>query len=394
MAVNGIKQTFGQYGFEQNFGSNLVVPATYIIYYNPDNQLYYAEPSRERDDLQMITGTNAALVIQSAINALPSGGGKIFIKNGTYNLGANGLTIASTFNGELIIEGEAMKNYYNGGTSIESTVNGSILDKLGTTAGGRLWLKNLRFKHTTPASGLTTLDLMYINAFLENVMVWDAGTRAGTGIKAGPTAMESTVVWNHVHSEGFAICFDLSVDHLIGIGMSAAYPSNRGFYIHDCWEVQLIEPHVFQPTQSSVFAFYFDYVYGNSVLISPWLEKASGADCTMFKHLNVRGNVQIIGYMKPAQDPLYDPTFNKGLYFVGDNDEGTATITAGNTSVTVSHRCSIANATYAIILTPTSDTGGKRYWISEKTSSTFTISIDSAYTSNITFDWVMQRIPS
>jgi hypothetical protein len=85
MAVNGIKQTFGQYGFEQNFGSNLVVPATYIIYYNPDNQLYYAEPSRERDDLQMITGADAATVIQSAINALTSGG-KIFIKNGLYSL--------------------------------------------------------------------------------------------------------------------------------------------------------------------------------------------------------------------------------------------------------------------------------------------------------------------
>jgi hypothetical protein len=83
MPVNGIKQTFSQYGFEQNFGSNLVVPASYIIYYNPDNQLYYAEPSRERDDLQMVTGADASTVIQSAINALTNGG-RIFIKTGLY----------------------------------------------------------------------------------------------------------------------------------------------------------------------------------------------------------------------------------------------------------------------------------------------------------------------
>lgn len=38
-------------------------------------------------------------------------------------------------------------------------------------------------------------------------------------------------------------------------------------------------------------------------------------------------------------------------------------------------------------LTPTTDTGDKRYWVSSKSSSTFTITINSSYGSDITFDW-------
>jgi len=74
--------------------------------------------------------------------------------------------------------------------------------------------------------------------------------------------------------------------------------------------------------------------------------------------------------------------FNEG--YVTQNS-GSATITAGQTSTTVNHGLHVTPA--RVILTPVTDTGGKRYWISAKTSSTFTITIDSIYASDISFDW-------
>jgi len=70
--------------------------------------------------------------------------------------------------------------------------------------------------------------------------------------------------------------------------------------------------------------------------------------------------------------------------YVTENS-GTATITAGQTSVNVTHN--LAATPTRVQLTPTTDTGGKRYWISAKGASTFTITIDSTYTSDIIFDW-------
>lgn len=64
---------------------------------------------------------------------------------------------------------------------------------------------------------------------------------------------------------------------------------------------------------------------------------------------------------------------------------GAGTITAGGTSVNVSH--GLAATPTRIIISPTTDTAGKRYWISAKAASTFTITIDSAAASDILFDW-------
>jgi len=66
-------------------------------------------------------------------------------------------------------------------------------------------------------------------------------------------------------------------------------------------------------------------------------------------------------------------------------NSGTATITAGNTSVNVTH--GLATTPTTVQLTPTTDTAGKRYWISAKGDTTFTITIDSSHTANISFDW-------
>lgn len=64
---------------------------------------------------------------------------------------------------------------------------------------------------------------------------------------------------------------------------------------------------------------------------------------------------------------------------------GTATITAGQTSVDVTH--GLSAAPNRVILSPTTAPAGKQYYISAKAATTFTIIIDSAHSADISFDW-------
>lgn len=66
-------------------------------------------------------------------------------------------------------------------------------------------------------------------------------------------------------------------------------------------------------------------------------------------------------------------------------NSGNAVIAAGSRSTDVSHNLPAAPA--RVFLTPTTDFGGKRYWVSAKSAKSFTIMIDSASTSDIAFDW-------
>jgi hypothetical protein len=64
---------------------------------------------------------------------------------------------------------------------------------------------------------------------------------------------------------------------------------------------------------------------------------------------------------------------------------GSATITAGNTSITVNH--GLASTPVRVSLTPSTDTLGARWWISATSSTQFTISINASQASNISFHW-------
>lgn len=66
-------------------------------------------------------------------------------------------------------------------------------------------------------------------------------------------------------------------------------------------------------------------------------------------------------------------------------DTGSDTITAGNTYVDVTH--TLGSVPAVADISWTSDSGGKRWWITNKTSSNFRLNIDSIYSANITFDW-------
>lgn len=75
----------------------------------------------------------------------------------------------------------------------------------------------------------------------------------------------------------------------------------------------------------------------------------------------------------------------KNVYGYPTVSSGEVTITAGKTSVNVTH--GLATTPTRVQITPTTDTFGKRFWVSVKNPSTFTITLDSAHTSDIFFDW-------
>lgn len=74
--------------------------------------------------------------------------------------------------------------------------------------------------------------------------------------------------------------------------------------------------------------------------------------------------------------------YNKG--YITENS-GSASITTGQTTVSVNH--GLATTLTNVVITPTSSTGGKDWWVSGKAASQFTINIDSTHTSDISFDW-------
>jgi hypothetical protein len=68
---------------------------------------------------------------------------------------------------------------------------------------------------------------------------------------------------------------------------------------------------------------------------------------------------------------------------------GTDTITAGNTSVQVTHN--FGSTAYVASVVPTSDLGlSRRYWIANKSVNTFDITIDATIGTNKSFMWVVR----
>lgn len=82
-----------------------------------------------------------------------------------------------------------------------------------------------------------------------------------------------------------------------------------------------------------------------------------------------------------------------GVVILDSNDgtvsesTGTATITAGNTSVVVSHGLAYQPSLTRINITPTTTTGGVTWWVSNVTATQFTINISSTYGGGIGFAW-------
>ncbi len=84
-------------------------------------------------------------------------------------------------------------------------------------------------------------------------------------------------------------------------------------------------------------------------------------------------------------------TFGSGRFnnIVGLPGQGSATITTGATSTTVTHY--LEGTPRNVRVTPTSNLAGKSFWVSDKTATTFKINISEADPTNaLTFDWTAE----
>ncbi len=123
-------------------------------------------------------------------------------------------------------------------------------------------------------------------------------------------------------------------------------------------------------------------IYGGSAqLFGIRIHSTASLNTNVFIRDNILDDSGLDGKVR---DNTNSATFFNNTGYTTENS-GTSTITAGQTSVTVTH--GLAATPTRVQVTPTTATGGKDYYISAKTATTFTIDIDSAHTGDISFDW-------
>ena len=155
-------------------------------------------------------------------------------------------------------------------------------------------------------------------------------------------------------------------------GTTRTIISNNFLKAHSTWAAMKLKNSTYNIIESNIF------------YTSKWaIDETTGAGNS--NNIIRNNNAQTI-----AQSPTYALEADDMTRATGNNgytteNSGTSTITAAQTSIDVTH--SLVSTPSRIQLTPTTDTAGKRYWISAKGATTFTITIDSTHTSDISFDW-------
>jgi hypothetical protein len=356
--------------------------------------LIVAQDSRGRI---RFSGTDAASVIQSAINALTSGG-KIFIKRGTYTINST-LTIPTTPGLKLEIEGEE-------GTILQHTAGtlDSMLDALATEyiQGDNaqiIILRNLSFKFQTKDANSIGLDLQYITpSILENVSVKNINsTKQGTGIKLYPVGNPGGAVWNRVSCFNFGTNFYLGFDHLIGNFLFSQDPSNYHFQLQGNL-ITLIHPHAFLSAENATSALRFGingYRQG-IVLINPNVEKNANGTKVIDYYAGYGYKAYVYnltassGFTDPiigSEDLPYVKFINCPL-FVTQNG-GTATFSGNGSTKTFTIAHGLASAPSKVLVTAGSDAAkGDFYATADATNITVTYgTAPPSGTNNVVLYW-------
>ncbi|MEM3629101.1 MAG: hypothetical protein QXE06_06995 [Candidatus Bathyarchaeia archaeon] len=389
-----IGYTFGSNGSSGSFTiSSGIYPgaATYTIY--KEGNTYYAKNAYGAIEF---SGTDAATVIQTTINALNKG--TILIKAGEYPL-SKSLILNKTVS--LCGEGKGTE------LQITSDVNGIVLSKTpdGFAPGN---IQNLAIRATSASYNSA---LIYINAsnysgifrnIVENVFLWRSAflSRTGCGIK-----IETTLP-----GTGFSyFCFkDIYIHGLsTGIILETIQPNswiswntfeninimhaNQAIYIHDTTGAGLGVHNNF---------FINVKIYGSEITKAftldggkrnVFLECQAGDLSPEAYSLYITSaayyNVIILGSMPASVFIGNNSNIIKFVRYLVTENSGTATITAGNTYVTVTHGLSITPDINRIKVTPKDNLNGRSFWVGNVTSTTFRIYISSSDTVNHSFGW-------
>jgi hypothetical protein len=75
---------------------------------------------------------------------------------------------------------------------------------------------------------------------------------------------------------------------------------------------------------------------------------------------------------------------------MGKFKTGSATINTGATQVVVTH--GLGSAQYQVVITPVNGDPGSRYWVDSKTSTQFTIKMQTTPGVNSIYDWLVKGV--
>jgi hypothetical protein len=260
--------------------------------------------------------------IQSAINALPASGGKIFIKAGTYALGSTGLTIPVGTN-NVVIEGE-------GTESVNITYSGSAEAlKVGANTGDTRFLSLSNLTITGSSSGASGIRLIRVkNSYFANLHVtaFSSTSQPGHGFFLDGT--NSYTGDNYFNG----IFVDASEE---GIALSG--PSNANYFTNGTIRTTTSDANARAINMSSG--------NGNSFVGFNIENSTTGvrvnAGKNTFTNIRFESNTTAISILSGVQNTYLSNMVNAASNTTFLNDQGSGTIFTGNGQVAIGGNTSV-----------------------------------------------------
>ena len=425
--------------------------ASYVV--GQYNSTYYYAKNCTTGKFDYLS-SNASYVIQAAINALPIANarkGQIYIKQANYDIGSDITIGKKTY---LIAESGTMfnvtQNLTNGAIVIDPTnveftdyqikniqielnqYNGHGIysaNALRTDSRGKASIENIYIRNVKSGYGGITLTNLFLMK-LSNINIFP---NYGTGIwlKLDDTLISGNSIFENILTScggANAIGVDIeksAVKHYclinfnrlqIGGDPSSAPSGSIGFRANGLTSTRFMNLDIEGAEKCMVL----DSCTSNIIDITGiQTNAASGYGIqlinTCYNNIFRAGLVNVPNGLAYSDETAYTSNPNQiqsgrwhGTFALGTNTalgqcslwdgstyrqtvkNGVATIIAGNTYTTVTVNYPLSD--YRVTISPSSDTGGKRFWVSDKTQTSFRITIDSIYASNISFEWAIEYV--
>jgi len=363
-------------------------------------------------------GTDDQVQIQAAIDALPAGGGKVVLLEGTYYLTEGGTEPQWGFSYGVGIDkpirlegsGTAVLTVPNNVTKSASGIELlAILSTEDVTIDGIIFNGNASNQSSGKVYGIYLYNTTRANVI--NNEIYDTN---GYAVQIDALTTETIVTNNFIHdtltTSGHAITAHNGGASSIIANNILDTIGGYGLFVDSVTDVDIVGNYVENPligiavtdSASRVVAI------GNTVIGSNGMSQAlllsSGCDGNVIVGNLFDGHTQYQGELDVDSDNniitnnrIVDTTLdNSGsgnvirnnVGFVTENS-GTATVANGQTIIDVTHGLSVTPTANDVQVTPTNDLGNAtKFWISDLGASTFRINVDGdPGASTATFAW-------
>lgn len=414
------------------FASASLLWGDYTVQVNGNN----IEAKDDVTGLSVYSGTDATTAIQSCIDVATSGG-KIFLGSATYVL-SGGLNISRD---NITLEGAG---FYKTTLRLDNNVNQNVVSFTGTSR-NYCAIRNLTIDgnrdYNTQGSGIygpmyrcLVEDVRFYRIPEYGIYSTDSGSanriiralveQAGTGISLGAhsswvtdcTVCQCSATGIEVRADSTKI----NQTHFWGNKVNITIGSTKTLLtVFICDNFLELNTTTEEGIKIGPYSIWGGVVSGNyfrrNTVGSPvntWddISNATQNSPYAMSGLNINGNVfsgasysrnniflgprsqnNIVSANTFASVSTPINNYGTGNYINGNKayvteNSGNSTINAGQTILVVSH--GLALTPKVVQVTPTGNTVGKRFWISDKGTMTFTINIDSAHSAAIPFNWL------